>query len=630
MSRVYAGTLFAFQLLIVGQSSFAATTLISLVVDARDVTRGIQHAHLTIPVNSRRVTLAYPKWIPGEHAADGPITQVVNLKVVGGGTVLSWRRDSLDPFSFHIEIPRGVRALDVEFDYLSPPKSFADGFGRTPNVTPHLVILPLNHFIMYPSDASAESILVKASVRIPNHWKFDSALEPELVDGDTLSLPVTSLYRLVDSPILVGEYFRTVELTSGAQPTRVSIAADAPADLAIDTATVLNMRRLVAEATGLFGAGHFRKYVWLVALGNTLELNGLEHHESTDIRDAETLFIDPDHWLVSRVVPHEFVHSWNGKYRRPEGLATSNYQEPMVDELLWAYEGLTRYLGDFVLRTRSGMTSPEQARSYLASVAALMDNARPGRSWRSVGDTATAEPAYTSAPPEWGTIRRKRDYYDEMLLVWLEADTLIREGTGGKRSLDDFCRHFFGGADNEPVVRPYSRKDLTAALGSVLAINWDAFFTSRVDEIASRAPLSGLSRGGWNLIYDDTPNEYLAVREKVDAADNLALSLGFLVKSDGTVIDVVAESPAFEAGLAPTTRILAINGRKWNIESARTAIVSAETNAEPINLIVESADLVRTISMNYHAGLRNPHLVRDPDTRDWMSQILAPTSFEAP
>jgi predicted metalloprotease with PDZ domain len=609
----------------------AGASLITLEVDARDVTQGIQHAHLTIPVRQGPLTLAYPKWIPGEHAADGPLTQVVALQISGGGRALAWRRDSLDPFSFRIDVPLGVDLLDVRFDYLSPPKAYADGYGRTPNVTPHLLVLPFNHFILYPRDAAADAISVKADVKLPGGWKFDGALRPEHEQGGMVSLPLTSLYTLVDSPLLAGEFFRTIRLTEGAGSTRISVAADAPADLELDDGTIGGMRRLVAEATALFGAGHYHEYVWLVALGNTLDSNGLEHHESTDIRDAEASFTDPVRALeFARVIPHEYVHSWNGKYRRPVGLATRNYQEPMVDDLLWVYEGTTRYLGDLVLRARSGLFTPEQAHAYVAWVAALMDNDRPGRSWRSIGDTSTALPGYNDAPGEWTAIRRKRDYYDEMLLVWLEVDTLIRETTSGKRSFDDFSRAFFGGAEREPAMRPYSRTDLVTALRAIAPLGWDAFLNARVDAINPRAPLEGLQKSGWTLTYDDAPNSYLAAREKVDGADNLSLSLGFWVKSDGTVVDVVNGSPAFAAGVAPIMRLLAIDGHKWSIGAARDAIVMAEHRSEPIELIVESADLVRIMRVDYHAGLRNPHLVRDPAKVDLLSQILAPKIPTAP
>jgi len=611
--------------------SIAATCPIILQVDARDVTRGIQHAHLAIPVRPGPLTLAYPKWIPGEHAADGPLTQLVALQITSGGRVVAWRRDSLDPFSFHVDIPAGVNVLEVRFDYVSPPKSFGDGYGKAPDSTAHLIILPFNHFMLYPRDAAAESIEVKADVLIPSGWKFDAALRPERIEGGHIWLPQTTLYTLIDSPLLAGEYFRVIPLTEGAGSTRMSIAADAPGDLAVSDAVVAGMRRVVVEATGLFGPGHYREYVWLITLSDALATqNGLEHHESTDIRDTENLFTDPERLIEARTLPHEYVHSWNGKYRRPEGLATRNYQQPMVDDLLWIYEGMTRYLGDFVLRARSGLSTPEQTRAYVAWIAALMDVDRPGRAWRSLADTATGLPGYNDAPGEWGAIRRTRDYYDEMLLIWLEVDTLIRQQTNNKRSLDDFCHEFFGGSAGLPTVKAYSRADLVKALHAVAPWDWEAFLSSLIDAINERAPLDGIRAGGWALNYDDEPNVFFNAREKVDGASNLSLSLGVWVKPDGVVADVVNGSPAFLSGVTPAMRLLAIDGRKWSTNAARAAIVKAEQTTQPVELIVESADIVRVLHVDYHAGLRNPHLVRDPERPDLLGHIIAPRFASAP
>lgn len=616
---------FASLALLAAATAVAAAPAVVLEVDARDVGQGIQHAHLVIPVRPGPLTLAYPKWIPGEHAADGPITQVVSLEISAGGRELPWRRDGLDAFLFRLEVPRGAATLDVRFDYLSPPKAFADGYGRTPNVTPHLLILPFNHFVLYPREAAADTLAIRATVRLPAGWKFDGALRPERVEGDTLILPVVPLATLVDSPLLAGEYFRSVSLSHGEGGTRISIAADAPGDLAASDAWLAGMRQLVPEAVALLGPGHYREYVWLVALANNLDQqNGLEHHESTDIRDNEALFTDPARLLEHRTTPHEYVHSWNGKYRRPQGLATRNYQQPMVDDLLWVYEGMTRYLGDLVLRTRSGLATPGQARAYVAWVASRLDVDRPGRAWRSLGDTATALPGYSDEPAEWAPIRRARDYYDEMLLVWLDADTLIRDASGGKRSLDDFCSSFFGGPERAPALRPYSRADVVSALRAVAPLDWDAFLADRVDRVAPHAPLAGIERGGWRLTYDDAANEFLSARDKVDGSDNLGLSLGLWSKPDGTVADVVHGSPAFAAGVAPGMRLLAVGGRKWSADAAREVLVRAEKISDPIELIVESADLVRVLRVDYHGGLRNPHLVRDPSKPDLLSAILAP------
>jgi predicted metalloprotease with PDZ domain len=608
-------------------SSLASNPRINLEVDATDVVRGIQHVRLVLPAHAGPMTLAYPEWIPGEHRPTGPITQLMNLHIESDGQDLPWRRDARDAFLFHLTVPAAAHTLEVRFDFFSPPRSFGPGFGETPDATTHLLVLAFNQLILYPADASADAVEVSTRVRIPAGWKVDSALPLEHVSGDEVSLPPVPLYTLVDSPLLAGEYFRTIPLGGGPVTARMSIAADRPGDLAVSDSTIGSLDRLLAEATTLFGPGHYRSYVWLVALGDRLGHDGLEHHESSDVREAEGLFTDPAYAIDWRLFPHEYVHSWNGKYRRPVGLATRNYQQPMIDDLLWVYEGLTRYYGDFVLSARSGFASAEQSRAYLAYVAALMARARPGRDWRSIADTAAAYPAYAQAPAEWESVRRGSDFYSEMLLVWLEADTLIRERTHGRRSLDDFCRRFFAGPERAPAVRPYSRADLIGALHRIAALDWDGFFRSRVAAISPRAPLAGIEASGWQLDYDDTPNEFLAALAKTNSVDDLSLSLGAWVRSDGTVVDVVTGSPAFTAGVLPAMRLMAIDGHAWTTSEARAAIVRAETSRQPLELLVAAGDLVRSLHLDYYGGLQYPHLRRVAGKPDLLSAILAPRTM---
>jgi predicted metalloprotease with PDZ domain len=387
----------------------AAQFSMTLEVDARNVMQGIQHVHLTLPVHAGPLALAYPEWIPGEHQPSGPITQLMNVNITGNGKALHWRRDPRNAFLFRITVPKSVRALDIHFDYFSPPQPFGGGFGKSPDTTPHLLILPFNQFVLYPADASADSIDIKAQIMIPSGWNFDDALKPEKVNGPEIDLPETSLSTLVDSPLLAGQYFRRIAVTGGAGATRLSMAADAPQDLAVKPSLIASLGRLVQQETALFGPGHYRRYVWLVALANNLDHDGLEHHESSDVREAEGLFTDPTYAIDWRLFPHEYMHSWNGKYRLPEGLVIRNYQQPMADDLLWVYEGLTRYYADLTLATRSGLTTAAQSRSYLAYIAAVMDRDRPGRDWRTLADTATAEPAYANAPLAWCQIASNCD-----------------------------------------------------------------------------------------------------------------------------------------------------------------------------------------------------------------------------
>src|SRR5512139_3233438 len=429
-------------------SAASSARPLDLTVDATDAPRGIFHARLVVPASPGPMALAYPKWIQGEHTPTGPIAQLVGLSIKAGSAVVPWRRDPIDQFLFRLEVPAGADSVTVEYDYLSPVGSFGSGYGETPNATPHVLIVDWHNVVLFPAGPAADDISVRARLRLPAGWKYDTALASTTAPDGSLVFSPVSLYSLIDSPVLAGDHFRTEVIETGDRPARLSVAAEREAALAIVPEKLAAIRRLPAEARALFGATHYRSYCWLVALGDTLDENGLEHHESTDIRQPIGLFTDPQTALaLDFVIAHEYIHSWNGKFRRPAGLAPRDTQQPLDDELLWVYEGMTRYL-DVLLPARSGMRTPAQSRDYLAWRAGRQDRDRPGRRWRPIADTAVSAPTIWNAPADWTNYRRSgKDYYDESALVWLEVDTILREKTVGRQSLDDFCRDFFGGAD---------------------------------------------------------------------------------------------------------------------------------------------------------------------------------------
>jgi predicted metalloprotease with PDZ domain len=624
---------------------------IELLVDASDAPRGIFHSRLVIPAAPGPLALAYPKWIQGEHTPTGPISELAGLTVTALGRTLPWRRDPLEMFVFRVEVPDGADAVAVTFDYLSPPAAFGSGYGETPNATPHLAIVDWHDLLIYPVGRAATEIPIRATLRLPAGWQFDSALHLESAEsaaGDrpggggtgeaprlprTMAFAATTLYTLLDSPLLAGDVFRTVEIAGGGgvPPVRLSLAADRRASLQVPEARIAAYRRLPIEAEALFGARHYREYHWLVALGDTLDENGLEHHESSDDRGRAGMFTDPSLLLRwGMLLPHEYVHSWNGKYRRPAGLATADPLAPLRTELLWVYEGLTRYLGDVLLTTRSGIRTPSQTRDYLAFVAATQDRDRPGRQWRPRVDTPAAPTAVDAPPAAWTAYRRGRDYYDEAMLIWLEADTLLRQRSGNARSLDDFCRAFFGGdgaaatAGSSVPYLPYTADDLYTALGRIVPYDWRAFFASRVEAITPRAPLGGLEAAGWKVVYDDRPNEYQAALAAVQEIVDLSLSLGIWVKKDGAVADVVVGSPAWQAGFGPGMKVVAIDAVKWSPEAAAAALLAAAHRTAPIAVTVEQGDDLRVLQIDYHGGERHAHLERDPARPDLLQAILAP------
>lgn len=598
---------------------------IELAVDATDAPRGIFHSRLVIPAAPGALTLAYPKWVQGEHAPSGPVMQVAGFAVQAGGRTLAWRRDPLDMFLVHVEVPAGATQIEATLDYLSPPESFGGNYGESPNATPHLLIVDWHDLLVYPLGTPAMEIPVRATLRLPPGWELATALQVAGREGGEVSFAPASLYTLIDSPVLSGESLKRIEVGPREAPAEIDIAADRPAALAVPAARIAAYRRLPAEAYALFGARHYRAYRWLVSLGDTLEENGLEHHESSDDRGKLGMFTDADLLLRwGTLLPHEYVHSWNGKYRRPAGLATPDPQAPLDTELLWVYEGLTRYLGDFLLTTRSGIRTLDQAREYAAFVAANQDRNRPGRSWRPLADTALSVQEIGGAPAAWTAYRRALDYYDESMLIWLEADAILRTRSGGARSLDDFCREFFGGPSTPPQVVPYTADDVYQALGRLVPYDWRGFFAERVYAVAPRAPLGGFEMAGWKLVWSDRPNEYQMARARSGKTIDASFTLGLWVKDDGKIDDVVVGSPAWQAGVGPGMKLVAVGGRAWAPEILPEAIRAAAGKAEPIELTVQEVDVVKTLRVDYHGGERFPHLERDPSRPDLLSSILAP------
>lgn len=603
-----------------------ASRVFTLSVDATDAPRGIFHARLSMPVGPGPLTLVYPKWIPGEHGPTGPIIHLVGLKLAAEGHPVGWQRDSIDMYAFHCVVPPRAATLDVSLDYLSPLASSGNGYGNGANATAQLAAVLWNHVVLYPQGHATDTLTYRASLRLPPGWKYGTALPVSKESGQTIDFEPVSLTRLIDSPLIAGAFFRTIPLTSDKETSaQIDIVADSEAALGMSPELIEHYKQVVAEAGALFGARHYRHYHWLLSLSDAMESNGLEHHESSDNRAAERILLDPGARLrFVTLLPHEYVHSWNGKFRRPAGLATSDYQQPMQGNLLWVYEGLTRYLGDFVLTSRAGLRTAEETHEYIAWVAANLDNNRPGRTWRPLADTAVAAQLLYGAPGEWATIRRGADFYDEGLLIWLEADAIIRQRSGGRRSLDDFCRSFHGRPAGPYVVKPYTFDDIVAALGGIAPYDWRGFFDARLNSTSPRAPFGGIEASGWRVVYGEAPNVYVTAREHTSHVTDLSFSLGLWLYLDGTVIDVVEGLPAYNEGIGPGMKVITVNGRKFSPEVMHEELRGAKTASRPIELILEKGASQKTVKINYHGGERYPHLERNPARPDLIEQIGKP------
>lgn len=604
----------------VSAGAFAAP--ITLHVDATDAPRKIYHAELSIPASPGPVTLVYPKWIPGEHGPTGPITDLAGLKIFTAGKALEWKRDSVEMYAFHLTVPAGASLLDVKLDFLSTPDT--GGFSSAASATSELAVLSWNQMLLYPEGKASDDVEFTAFLHLPAGWEFGTALPVANVDAaNNIAFKAVSLTTLVDSPVLAGAHFRRIELSPGATPAHyLDIAADSDAALNAPAELIAKYRQLVTEALALFGATHYREYHFLLALSDRIAHFGLEHHESSDDQARERFLTDEaTHLLGASLLPHEFVHSWNGKYRRPQGLATPDFQQPMKGDLLWVYEGLTEYLG-WVLTARSGLATADQNRQFLALAAAGLDN-RAGREWRSLADTAVAAQLLYNARGDWDSARRGVDFYDEGLLIWLEADTIIRKQTQGRKSFDDFCRAFHGGPSGPPQVKPYTLEILTEALNGVVQYDWKGFFESRVNKTGTdRAPLGGVEAGGYHLGYSERPADAQKTAEQITESINVAYSIGLRLRADGGIVDVLPQLPAAKAGIAPGMKISGVNGREFSPEILREAI-RATKNGGALELLVLNGKAFATFELNYQGGERYPVLERNGQPA-LMDDILKP------
>ena len=594
--------------------------VIRLEVDVTDIARRVFKVRETIPVaGPGRLTLLYPEWLPGNHAPRGPLDKLSGLVIRAGGRTIPWARDPLRVYAFHIEVPPGVSQVEAEFLFTTPT---APNQGRVV-VTPEMLNLQWNAVVLYPAGHYSRGIQVEPSVKLPVGWRFGTALETVADQGGITRFRPVDLDTLVDSPMFAGRHHRQVNLDPGGRrPVMLEIVADSAGALAATEEQIERHRDLVRQADRLFGSRPYDRYSFLLALTTRLGGIGLEHHRSSENSVPPDYFTDWAGNAYERdLLPHEYTHSWNGKQRRPADLNTPTFDTPMGDSLLWVYEGQTNYWG-YLLSARSGLLTRDEALEALAATAATYEN-RVGRRWRPLQDT-TYDPIIAARRPHpWSSWQRSEDYYSEGQLIWLDADTLIRELSNGRRSLDDFAKAFFGGTDGDFSVRPYTLADVVSALNAVQPYDWAGFLKTRVEDLAPKAPLDGLTRGGWRLVYTEEPTSYYRAAEASARNTNLIYSLGLALNSEGEITSVLWDSPAFEAGLTVGQRIMAVGGLAYTSDRLKSAITDGKGGL-PIELLVRGGDHFRAVSINYVEGLRYPRLERIPGTPDRLTAIYAP------
>jgi len=600
-------------------ASAATGPNVTISVDATSAPRKIFHASLKIPATSGDLTLYYPKWIPGEHAPDGPVTDVAGLFFKANGQTLKWRRDLLDGFTVHVDVPQGVTEVDADLDFLSPA-TLEGGFSAGSSATDKLAIISWNQVLLYPKGWKSDDITYTASLKIPDGWKFGTPLPISSQSGNDIHFAPASLTTLVDSPVITGEFLKVVPLAQDPL-TEMDIAADSAAALDAPSDVWNHYKSLVDQAQKLFGAHHYRDYHFLYTLSDHVAHFGLEHHESDDSRvDERALVDDTARKLSAGLLPHEYVHSWNGKYRRPYDLATPDYQQPMQDDLLWVYEGLTNYLG-FVLTGRSGLLTQDQDRDDLALTASALDH-EPGRTWRNLQDTADAAPQLYFSPQSWYSWRRGTDFYSEDTLNWLWVDVIIRQQSKGAKSIDDFCHAFHGAPSTGPALKTYTFDDIVNALNQVVPYDWRGFWTERLTTHAAHAPLGGIAGSGWKLTYDENPSEMLSAQAGMFHIVPSGFAIGLNLRDDGGIEDTIEGDVAAKAGVSPGMKVIAVNGRRFSPEIFREAIKGAKNSSATVDLLVENDDYFKTYKLDYHDGEKYPHLVRDQSKPDVLNEIL--------
>lgn len=609
---------------LLGVMTGARAADLTLRVDAREVQRKHVHTDMTLAVrDAGPLTLVFPKWIPGEHGPNGPLESVIGLAIRANGAPLAWQRDPRDMYAITVTVPSGATALDIALD--SGLTIEGGGFGAGPTSSAQLAVLPFNMLVLLPKGRDAAAISAQAAVFAPPGWQVSCALDLHPQADGSVALEPADLSRLIDSPVQMGAHLERIELAGSAPYPglhhAISIAADSTAALATPADFAAGYGRLVAQAGALFGTRMYRHYTWLLSLSDHVAHFGLEHHESSDNRLFEdTLADEGGREGLAELLAHEYVHSWNGKYRRPAGLLSPDYDQPMDGSLLWVYEGLTTFWGA-VLPVRAGLVKPESYREMLAAVAGGYD-IQPGNRWRPLADTAVAAQELYGSPRAWSSSRRGVDFYAASELLWLNVDTQLRSTSGGRASLDDFMRRFYAGKGGAPALEAYVESDVYATLAAVAPGDWRALIRRHLDTLGPAVLLAALEGSGWKLTYSAEKNTYVEERQKLFKSLDRRWSIGLSLAAQGDIADVIEDRAAARAGAGPGMKLIAVNGRRFSAEVLDAAIAAAHQDHKPIELLVEGGDFYRTLAVAYFDGPRYPHLTRIANAPDHLSVVL--------
>ncbi len=597
---------------------------IDIVVDATDIDRRIVSVRQSVPVaGPGPLILLYPQWIPGKHGPVGPVDDVADLVITANGQRLPWVRNTADTYAFQVTVPSGVSSVEVSFKWLTP----INGDQGRVVITDDMLNIQWEKAILYPAGYFHSQIIVNPTLKLPEGWKYGTALDTRSFENGVAVFEPITVEHFADSPLFAGRYFRQFDLDPGGRsPVRLNVVADSPEMLNASDDRIRLHRNLVQQADRLFGARHFDHYDFLLALSDHLGGIGLEHHRSSENSADTRYFTAAEDTIGDRdLLGHEYTHSWNGKWRRPADQLTPNLNEPLQNSLMWVYEGQTQYWG-LILTARAGLMSKQHALDIFANTAATYEPGNPGREWRALQDTTNDPIIAQRRPQPWTSRQRSEDYYREGSMIWLDADTWIREQSKGAKSLDDFARAFYGNEDGDWDPEPYTFQTITSTLDGVQDNDWSAFLRARLDAVGPDAPgpLDGIERGGYRLVWKDTPNDYSRRLNAEYGRVDFIYSLGLRLNTANKITVVQWGSPAFEAGLTTDWEVVAVNGKTANAARIGQAITAAKDPATPVELLFKKGDRYRTVTFDYHGGLRYPHLERIEGTPDRLGDILAP------
>ncbi len=588
-------------------------------VDATDLAHRVFRVHETVPAQAGPLTLLYPQWLPGNHSPTGAIDKLAGLVVKANGKVIPWKRDPLNVYAFHVDVPQGANEVQVEFQFLSAQDVRQ---GRVV-MTPEMLNLQWNSVSLYPAGYFARQIKAETSVTFPAGWQYGSALEMASRNGDTVTFKPIDYDDLVDSPIFAGKYFKRVDLDPGAKtPVFLNIVADDAKFLEIKPEQLKVHQNLVQQMYKLYGAHHYDHYDFLFSLSDKMSGIGLEHHRSSENGVGTGYFTEWDKSMTMRdLLSHEFNHSWDGKYRRGADLSTPSFNVPMQDSLLWVYEGQTQFWG-YVMAARSGLWKQDQAMDMLANVAATYDRGRPGlQQWRNIQDTTNDPIIAMRRPLPYRNYQMSEDYYSGGQMIWLDVDGKLRDLTSDKRSIDDFAKAFFGVKNGEWDVNTYTFEDVVKTLNDIAPYDWTTYLRERLD---GHGPIiGGFEANGWKLVYNDKPSDVAKAMETRAGGANLTYSLGVSMGKAGDIVDVLWDGPAFKAGLSPGMKVIAVNGKEYSSDAIKDAVTAAAKDKnQPVELLVKNFDEYKTLRVDYHDGLKYPHLERIEGKADRLSELL--------